>query len=104
MSKHRSQEDIIANMLSIVIKKAKKTHIMYKANLSYTLLRKYLDLLLESHLVKYNKEDKTYELTPRGEVYLDMYAEYKAVEDTVLSSELELYNKKALLDNMLGEE
>ena len=96
------QEEIIAEMLSIIVNKAKKTHIMYKANLSYTLLCKYLDLLLSSSLVKYNREDKTYELTKRGELYLDHYAEYKIVESALINSEAEFDDKRTLLNKMLG--
>jgi predicted transcriptional regulator len=104
MSKHRAQEEIIAEMLSIVLKKAKKTHIMYRANLSYTLLCKYLDLLIDNQLIKYNEGDKTYEVTTKGETYLDRYAEYKTVETTLLSSELEYDDKKASLFQLLGED
>lgn len=102
MNKHRAQEEIIAEMLSIIVNKAKKTHIMYKANLSYTLLCKYLELLLSSNLVKYNREDKTYELTKRGESYLDHYAEYKIVESALINREAEFDDKRSLLNKMLG--
>jgi predicted transcriptional regulator len=102
MNKHRAQEEIIAEMLSIIVNKAKKTHIMYKANLSYTLLCKYLDLLLSSNLVKYNRDDKIYELTKRGGLYLDHYAEYKIVENALINREAEFDDKRSFLHKMLG--
>lgn len=39
---YRSRYEIIADMLNVVSGRAKKTKIMYQANLSYKLLQKYL--------------------------------------------------------------
>jgi len=46
MGKYRDRLQIIADMLSVVRGGAKKTHIMYQANLSYTLLGRYLSEVL----------------------------------------------------------
>ena len=100
----RSKMEMHLDILKILAQKGplKLTHIMYKANLSYTLLCKYLDLLLSSNLVKYRQEDKTYELTKRGELYLDHYAEYKIVESALINREAEFDDKRTLLNKMVG--
>jgi predicted transcriptional regulator len=86
MSKHRSQENIIADILLIVGTKPKKTHIMFKANLSYELLNKYLDKLVEAKLIKYRRIGTFYELTARGSTYLTAYNDYEN-----LRNQLEIY-------------
>ena len=101
VNKHRSQEQIIADILSVVEKEPKKTHIMYGANLSYTLLCKYLDRLLGAGLVKYRRKDRVYELTNRGEHYLDRYGEYKTLEDALTQNESAFNEKKAALTEIL---
>ena len=102
--KHRTQEEIIATILSVVLDEPKKTHIMYRANLSYALLRKYLSILSEAGLITYQDEDRIYHLTERGKIYLNRYQEYKTIENTLLTHELEFNNKKAILTKLLGEE
>lgn len=103
MNKHRSQEDIIADILAIVVNEPKKTHIMYGANLSYSLLRKYLDLLLDAQLIRYRVDERTYALTPSGKEYLTLYTEYKTVEDVIASKELQFNEKKTALLEMLNQ-
>ena len=102
MSKHRSQENIAADILSIVKKEPKKTHIMYRANLSYALLCKYLDKLEIAGLITYRTDDTVYELTERGLVYLERYAEYENLKNQVENSKSSLIKKGALLNKILG--
>jgi len=40
MGKYRDRLQIIADILSVVRDGAKKTHVMYQANLSFTLLKR----------------------------------------------------------------
>ncbi|MHB1908918.1 MAG: winged helix-turn-helix domain-containing protein [Nitrososphaerales archaeon] len=75
--KNRNRLGIVANILTIAKTGALKTHLMYKANLSYTMLRDYLkflrdnDLLSESHY----PEDKVtlYRTTEKGNRFLESY-------------------------------
>ena len=101
MNKHRSQEDIISDILTIVLKEPKKTHIMYGANLSYSLLCKYLDMLLDAKLISYREDERKYQLTHNGKNYLALYVEYKHVECVISSKEIQFNEKKAALLNML---
>lgn len=102
MNKNRSQEEIIANILLIVMKEPRKTHIMYKANLSYTLLSKYLDKLVEGGLIKYRENSKIYELTKKGETYLDNYAQYKSLKNQLEADKSALNKKEDILTKILN--
>ena len=75
-SKYRSKLQIIADILVIAGKGAKKTRIMYQANLSYNLLKRYLAETLEAGLVSIDKDKKLYITTQKGEVFLKKYEEY----------------------------
>jgi predicted transcriptional regulator len=73
--KNRSRLEIVRDMLRVVSGKARKTRIMYQANLNFNQMEKYLDLLLRSDLVEYDG-DSCYSLTSRGEEFLKVYACY----------------------------
>jgi predicted transcriptional regulator len=70
--------DIIADILRVINgnDSARKTQIMYQANLSYKLLTKYLRQVINSRLVRFKQEDKCYVITPKGEEFLELYKEY----------------------------
>ena len=71
--------EIIADMLAVIDGRAKKTHIMYQANLSYVLLEKYLKEIRRALLCRLVHGDNCYELTPRGEEFLGRSKEYVKV-------------------------
>lgn len=73
---YRNRFDIIADMLSVANGRAKKTKIMYQANLSYKLLKKYLIEAKRSNLVTYERKGRCYALTPKGEEFLKKYKQY----------------------------
>jgi predicted transcriptional regulator len=75
MSRYRDRLQIIASILSIVSSGARKTRIMYQANLSYKLLCRYLDEVLDSGLVCFEKGE-CYVLTAKGQEFLDRHEEY----------------------------
>lgn len=73
MKNRRSDIEIIGEILSLSKEGARKTEILYQANLSYQLLQEYMELLLEKRLleertVKNNgsKESKTFHTTVNG--------------------------------------
>ncbi|MFB0501899.1 MAG: winged helix-turn-helix domain-containing protein [Candidatus Bathyarchaeia archaeon] len=78
-SSHRSQVEIIANILQVAAEGAKKTHIMYGCNLSFCQLQTYLDLLLDKGLLKTVSETGRgsnpafFQTTARGQSFLDVY-------------------------------
>ena len=75
-SKYRSKLQIIADILVIAGEGAKKTRIMYQANLSYDLLKRYLAETLEAGLISIDKDAKLYIITEKGEAFLKRYKGY----------------------------
>ena len=75
MSKYRDRLQIIASILVIASKRAKKTQIMYQANLSYKLLCRYLREVQGAGLVSFENEE-CYVLTAKGKEFLNKHEEY----------------------------
>lgn len=71
--KNRRQTDIVADILRACGGGDLKTHIMYKANISYPLLQKYLQILLDNGLMLQN--DYEYKVSRLGREYLQIYEE-----------------------------
>lgn len=76
MGCYRRRLDIIADVLSVARQDAKKTQIMYQANLSYKLLKRYLNEIVEASLVRFNRENRCYMLTSKGQEFLEKYKKY----------------------------
>lgn len=79
--KNRNRLGIVANILTIARNGALKTHLMYKANLSYTMLRDYLKFLRENELLSesYYPEQRVtlYKTTEKGIRFLESYTSLK---------------------------
>jgi len=75
MSKYRDRLQIIASILSIASGRAKKTQIMYQANLSYKLLCRYLNEVTQAGLVNFENKE-CYVLTEKGKEFLNRHEEY----------------------------
>lgn len=90
--KHRRRFEIIADILRVAGQGSKKTRIMYLANLSYLLLRKYLDDTVRLGFLK--SDGNLYEITDQGQVFLDhfmrfssKYSRFKHKAESVRSDE-----------------
>lgn len=75
MGNYRDRLQIIADILYIASGRAKKTRIMYQANLSYRLLCRYLNEVTYAGLVK-SEDDDCYVLTAKGKDFLGRHGEY----------------------------
>jgi predicted transcriptional regulator len=73
---YRDRLDIIADILVVVSREAKKTQIMYQANLSYKVLQRYLNEIAGAALIRFEDDQQIYRLTGKGQNYLDAYKEY----------------------------
>jgi len=76
----RSQFEIYLDILKAVAEgKQKPTHIMYRANLSWTRLKKYLDFLIVQGLLKetVNESATIFTLTQKGK---DVIGYYRRIE------------------------
>jgi len=81
---NRSRIDIIANILGVSGEGAKKTHIMYRCNLSFRQLHAYLNLLVDRKLLrkvvrKESSRQELYETTSKGKAFLQAYKSIKAL-------------------------
>jgi len=76
LGNYRSKLDIIADILRIVGHGAKKTQIMYQANLSYAVLTKYLAEVIESCLISFERGKRCYVITSKGRTFLEKYKDY----------------------------
>lgn len=74
MGKNRDRLSIIASILGAAGSGSSKTRIMFKANLSFKLLEKYLDDVVSAGLVRV--EGSTYLASELGKEFLKRYKEY----------------------------
>lgn len=99
MSKYRDRLQIIASVLSIAGRKARKTQIMYQANLSYKLLCRYLSEVLEAGLVTFENEE-FYVLTTKGKEFLSKHEEYSKCCKSLDESLSHVNREKIALEKM----
>jgi len=75
LSKYRSKLRIISDILTVARKGAKRTQIMYQANLSYRLMDRYLREVLSTGLVNC-VNGNLYVVTKAGEEFLSKCIEF----------------------------
>jgi predicted transcriptional regulator len=80
--KYRSSTEIIDSILHSIDSGATKTHIMYRAYLSYSQLREYLKLLQNRDLIRYEEGSQLFHLTERGLRFINVYEEIKELVPT----------------------
>jgi predicted transcriptional regulator len=82
----RSQMEIYIDIMKAVADgKRRPTHIMYRANLSWTRLKKYLDFLIRQGLLEETIDDgaTTYLIAPKGK---DVLGYFKRIESVLYNS------------------
>jgi predicted transcriptional regulator len=79
--RYRRRLEIIVDVLNVASKRAKKTRIMYMANLSYRLLEKYLREVAELGFV--NSIGDLYEVTEKGRNFLEKYNSFSSSYDQI---------------------
>jgi len=98
---YRSHFQIVADILSVVSKGARKTHIMYGANLSYKLLKQYLGNVLDAGLVRQGN-DGWYEITDEGQVFLDRCNGYIKNNERIAKRIRHVEGKRENLESLLS--
>lgn len=98
-TKRRDQLSIIANILDKAREGARKTQIMYAANLSFTQLNEYITFLLDQGLIRLHKVDKKeiYIATVRGVLFAQMYTELL----DMIKTQPKLYEKQPLVTELV---
>ncbi|MEM2779697.1 MAG: winged helix-turn-helix domain-containing protein [Candidatus Bathyarchaeia archaeon] len=81
MGRHRRGEiQILTDILALSLKGVKTTHLMYKANLSYSTLHRYLNVALKRDLIKKICNDDgsvIYCITEKGKLLLERLKDIK---------------------------
>ena len=104
MGNYRGRLDIIADVLRVVSGNAKKTQIMYQANLSYRVLQKYLAEITGASLICFEDGERCYVLTDKGRAFLDAYEEYSKTNRHVEKRLNDVRTKKNVLEKLCSSE
>ena len=73
-NKRRSDIEISADILKVAMHGAKKSHIVYKANLNFDVVKRYLKRLSDAGLIKLPSfENRLFQTTPKGKEYIHRY-------------------------------
>jgi predicted transcriptional regulator len=71
---YRNRIDIVSQILETANGcSTKKIKMMYKANLSYAQLKKYLIVLTENNFLRYDLDTQTFKTTEKGLRFLETY-------------------------------
>ena len=84
--RRRSRFEVMYQILSLCKTLQQKTYIMFKCNLSYSLLQKYLEILVSANMLKILRKEKSkeyYIVTDRGERFM---AEYEKLQEMLRES------------------
>lgn len=103
MGKYRSRLEIVADILCVVNGNngARKTRIMYQANLSYKLLTRYLKDIVEAGLVRFGSRNY-YALTRKGREFLRRFGEYCDGREKVEEQLDHVEGQRVTLEKMLS--
>ena len=104
MGNYRSRLDIIADILQVASQNAKKTQIMYQANLSYKVLQRYLKDVTEASLIIFETEEQCYMLTRKGKEFLEAYKDYTKTNKSIEKRLNDVDSKKKSLEELCSNE
>lgn len=76
-NKKRNRLEIIDTILTLSNDEIRKTHIMYKANLSYMELEKYIETLINKKLL--TEKDGFYKTTKLGSEFMEKFKEIQSL-------------------------
>lgn len=72
-AKRRDELSVVCDMLSLLSQPMRSTHILYKSNLSYRQMKRYLSSLKEMGLIAELKEPfHSYRITEKGRMFLKL--------------------------------
>lgn len=97
---YRRKLDIIADVLHVASQGARKTQIMYQANLNHRLLKKYLAEVSRACLISFERRKRCYVLTSKGEQFLEVYKRYSQRSKRVEKHINEVDGEKKVLEGL----
>lgn len=103
LGSYRTRLDIVADILHVASKGprgAKKTQIMYQANLSYKLLTKYLVEIKQAYLIRFEHKGRCYVLTSKGKEFLERYKKYSRRNKHVEKQLDDIRTKRKVLEEL----
>jgi predicted transcriptional regulator len=74
-NKNRDRLDIVRDMLTAASTNARKTRIMYQANMNFAQVERYLKILLNQGLLEHDGRF-CYLITEKGKEFLKLYTDY----------------------------
>jgi len=82
----RNSNDIVADILRVAADGAKKTRIVYGANLNFKIIKNYLPRLIEQGFIDYDGSGRNglYYTTPLGNEFLWRYDALQSVSEATL--------------------
>ena len=96
---------ILAEILRIARTGARKTRIMYQANLSFHMLKKYLDYALQTELMECPETGGCYIATRKGHEFLEKYERYLLHNNQVEDQLQAMSKERAMLEeNYMGKQ
>jgi predicted transcriptional regulator len=94
---YRSRIQIAADIIEIAKDGSRKTRIMYQGNLSFDLLQKYLDMLVNFGLLEIRGgAEKNYIATEKGQRFLEDYRELQKYSEMADSKKRALESTLAI--------
>ena len=72
----RDRLDIMISILQIAREPARKTHILYRANINYYQLMRYLKMLEGLGMIE-RKRNSGYIITDKGRMFLSLFSNYE---------------------------
>jgi len=90
---YRSRTQIISDILRIADSGTGKTRIMYNAFLSYALVTKYINFLIDNGMLMYDEKTHLYRILEKGKRFLRMYDEINKLLDSKINKTLQRYAK-----------
>jgi predicted transcriptional regulator len=73
---------------------------MYQANLSYTVLQRYLAEIVGACLISFKDERQCYVLTAKGQEFLDAYKEYSKTNRHMEKRLNDIHTQKRILEKL----
>jgi predicted transcriptional regulator len=86
--------------LQVASQNAKKTQIMYQANLSYKVLQRYLRETIGASLISFDTEEHFYVITGKGEEFLEAYRDYSKTNKFIEKRLNDVDSKKKNLEEL----